>query len=220
MSRGVRALRRVLLPLALPALAALGAVPGVALAGGAEEAPASWGAGLVLSVNVMRSQPDFHQPTATADHGALHLEGRYNYEAQRTGSLWIGWNLAWEKVVRLTLTPMIGGVFGDVNGFAPSLEWDLTWGPLELQSQNEFLVDVGNWSASDFNYWAEARVWPWEWLRAGVALQRTRAVQTSYAAQWGPALGVKIWKANAAAYWMNPGKGLDEYWIFSFGGSL
>ncbi len=207
-------------PAILAALAALSVLPGAALAADAADAPPSWGASLVLSWNVMRNQPDFQQPTATADRGALHLEGRYNYEALRTGSLWIGWNLAWGEAVRFTLTPMIGGVFGDVNGFAPGIEWDLTWGPFELTSQDEFLFDVGKWSASDFNYWAEARVWPWEWLRAGVALQRTRAVQTRYAAQWGPALGVKIWKASAAAYWMNPGKGSDQYWIATLGVSL
>jgi hypothetical protein len=44
-------------------------------------------------------------------------------------------------------------VFGAVVGVAPGVEWDLTWGPLEVQSQNEFLFDLSDPEASDFNYW-------------------------------------------------------------------
>ena len=40
---------------------------------------------------------------------------------------------------------MIGAVFGLAKGFAPGLEWDLTWGPLELTSTGEFVFDFANW---------------------------------------------------------------------------
>ncbi len=36
---------------------------------------------------------DYGQPTVTADHGALHLEARYNDEGIGTGSAWVGWNV-------------------------------------------------------------------------------------------------------------------------------
>ena len=59
------------------------------------------------------------QPTVTADHGALHLEGRYNYEAFETGSAWVGWNFGVGEKLRLDATLMAGGVFGDTRGVAP-----------------------------------------------------------------------------------------------------
>ena len=46
---------------------------------------------------------------------------------------------------------MIGAVFGLAKGVAPGLEWDLTWGPLELTSTGEFVFDFANWGASDFD---------------------------------------------------------------------
>ncbi len=30
--------------------------------------------------------------------------------------------------------------------------------------------------------------------------------------QWGPLLGVQVWKIGAAVYWMNPGNSSDQYW--------
>jgi hypothetical protein len=173
-----------------------------------------WAMGLSISGNFFPrgTQSDFAQPTVTVDHGWLHLEARYAYEALDTGSVWIGWNFSWGDSVTFALTPMIGAVFGLAKGFAPGLEWDLTWGPLELTSTGEFVFDFANWDASDFNYWAEARVWPWHWLKLGVALTRTRAIQTTSPEQWGPLVGVQVWKIGAAVYWMNPGNSSDQYW--------
>jgi len=185
----------------------------------APDAPTPWAVGISLTGNFFPkgTQSDFLQPTVTVDHGWLHLEARYDYEALRTGSLWVGWNLSWGDTLTFSLTPMFGVVFGVAKGVAPGLEWDLTWGPLELTSTGEFVFDFASWHQSDFNYWAEARVWPWQWLRLGVALTRTRAIQTTSGEQWGPLVGVKVWKIGAAVYWMNPGKSSDQYWSAALG---
>ncbi|MGZ6098739.1 MAG: hypothetical protein ACXWLL_10115 [Myxococcaceae bacterium] len=180
----------------------------------ASEPATPWAVGLSINGNFFPkgTQSDFVQPTVTVDHGWLHLEARYAYEALETGSVWIGWNFSWGDSVTFALTPMIGAVFGVAKGFAPGIEWDLTWGPLELTSTGEFVFDFANWGASDFNYWAEARVWPWQWLKLGVALTRTRAIQTRSPEQWGPLIGVQVWKIGGAVYWMNPGNSSDQYW--------
>jgi len=215
----------------MPLLGALLAMPGV---GAAQEpaptgmsAPATpapeprtpWAVGLSVTGNFFpkNTQPDFAQPTVTVDHGWLHLEARYNYEAIRTGSVWIGWNFSWGDTVTFALTPVFGVVFGVAKGVAPGIEWDLTWGPLEITSTNEFVFDFANWEASDFNYFAELRVWPWSWLKLGIALTRTRAVQLTNPEQWGPLVGVKLWKMNAELYWMNPGSSTDQYWSATLG---
>lgn len=172
-----------------------------------------WTIGLSVTGNFFPkgTQADFVQPTVTVDHGWLHLEARYAYEALDTGSVWIGWNLSWGDALTFSLTPMFGVVFGAVKGVAPGVEWDLTWGPLELTSTGELVLDFANGNQSDFNYWAEARVWPWKWLKLGVALTRTRAIQTVSPEQWGPLVGVNFWKIDFALYWMNPGHSTDEY---------
>jgi len=185
-----------------------------------ESRKVSWSARAALNTYLFAKQPDYVQATAAADYGALHLEGRYNYEARRTGSLWVGWNFEWGRSLRLALTPMLGGVMGDLNGIAPGLEVDLSWGPLELYSETEWVFDLGNWSASNYYTWSELSGSPFDWLRAGLALQRTHAVASARTVQWGPLVGVQVWKLSASAYWFNPGQVDAQYWVLSLGASF
>lgn len=180
----------------------------------------SWNVRVAVNAYFFSQQSDYVQPTVAVDHGVLHLEARYNYEAQRTGSLWVGWNFEWGKELRFALTPMLGGIFGDVNGIAPGLEWDLSWGPLELYSENELVFDFSNSSDSNFYTWSEVSGSPLDWLRAGLALQRTHAFAASRILQWGPLVGFKVWKLSASAYWFNPGQPNAQYWVMSLGGSF
>src|SRR5262249_27974309 len=57
-------------------------------------------------------QPNYLQPTITADRGAWHLEARYNYEDRQSTSAFVGRNLEFGETVKIELTPMIGGLFG------------------------------------------------------------------------------------------------------------
>src|SRR6185436_20186574 len=57
---------------------------------------------------------NYAQPTFTAARGWLHLEARYNYEALDTGSAWVGYNFGGGDTLAWELTPMVGGVFGDI----------------------------------------------------------------------------------------------------------
>jgi len=90
--------------------------------GGAQASNAKtnpWQYNLSVSGTIVAHGPSFVSPVFTADHDWLHLEGRYNYEAQHTGSLWVGYDFNVGKKVTLEATPMLGGVFGHVTGVAP-----------------------------------------------------------------------------------------------------
>src|SRR5262245_16708562 len=86
---------------------------------------------------------DYVQPTVTADRGALHFEARYNYEALDTGSLWAGWNFAGGEELSWEVTPMLGGVIGEVDGVAPGYKGKLGWRRVALYSQGEDLTSTG-----------------------------------------------------------------------------
>jgi hypothetical protein len=150
---------------------------------------------------------DYAQPTVTADHGALHLEGRYNYEGFRAGSVWVGWNLGVGEKLRLDATLMAGGVFGDTRGVAPGYELTLSYGKFELYSEGEWVFDVeGEGSENNFFYsWAQLGYSPLDWLTVGLASQRTRAYQTALDIQRGVFVGFtyKSWSLNVFVF--NPG---------------
>jgi hypothetical protein len=137
---------------------------------------------------------DYGQPTVTADRGALHLEARYNYEGLDTGSVWVGWNFGFGDKLRLDATLMAGGVFGDFDGVAPGYELTLSWGPLELYSEGEWVFDTDDSSGDFFYNWAQLGYSPWDWLTVGFASQRTRAYETGLDVQRGPFVGF-TWKS-------------------------
>jgi len=73
---------------------------------------------------------DYANPTLVADRDWLHLEARYNYEALKTGSVWTGYNFPGfciGKDLEVNVTPMLGGVFGDITGVAPGYSIEVSY---------------------------------------------------------------------------------------------
>ena len=57
----------------------------------------NWSVRASVATYVLPGEEDYVQPTVAVDHGTLHLEGRYNYEARRSGSGFVGWNVESER---------------------------------------------------------------------------------------------------------------------------
>jgi hypothetical protein len=159
-------------------------------------------------------QHDFVQPTFTADRGRLHLQVRYNYENQETGSAWIGCNFHFGSKVEFELTPALGGVFGATDGIAPGWSFSLSYWRLGLYSESEYVFDLGSSPDSFFYTWSELTISPKEWLRAGLAAQRTRAYQTDVDVQRGFVLGVSFKNLEVTSYVFNLDRDKQTY-IFS-----
>ena len=67
-----------------------------------------WAYSLTTDGYIAPKGQSYVSPVLTADHNWLHLEARYNYEDQRTGSLWAGYNFSAGKKLQFAVTPMIG----------------------------------------------------------------------------------------------------------------
>jgi hypothetical protein len=144
----------------------------------------------------------FVLPVVTADNNKLHLEARYNYEDRETFSLWAGYNFEGGTKLTYTITPMAGGVFGNSNGLAPGLRFELGFRRWTLASESEYFFDPDenennfyyNWS--DFTY----SIKDWYWI--GISGQRTRAFQSDLEIQYGLVMGAghKRWELNAYLY--------------------
>src|SRR5262249_8723487 len=90
------------------------------------EAPTNtWSFSAYVFAYLVPDSRDYVNPTFSADRNWLHLEARYNYEDPDTGSLWVGYNLSFGHTLVLDVTPMLGGVFGDLTGVAPGYEFSL-----------------------------------------------------------------------------------------------
>jgi hypothetical protein len=149
-------------------------------------------------------EPDYVQPSFTADRGRLHVEARYNYEDLETASAWIGANFEVGDTLAFTVTPMLGAVFGQTAGIAPGYRAGLAWRQLELTSEGEYLVDSSDSSENFFYTWSELSGYPLEWLRLGAVVQRTRAYESERDIQRGFLVGGSWRQADFTAHLFNP----------------
>jgi hypothetical protein len=153
---------------------------------------------------ILPDEPNYVQPTVTADRGRMHLEARFNYEDRNTGSIWTGINFSGGDALSWELTPMVGGVFGDTRGVAPGYRGSIAWRALEFSSEGEAMIDASSSSDSFFYNWSELTLSPADRLRFGLVTQRTRAYQADRVVQRGLLVGTSIRALDVTAYLFNP----------------
>jgi hypothetical protein len=176
----------------------------------AQSAPAgttganAWSFSATAYTYIIANDSNYAQPTFTADRGRLHLEARYNYEAQKTGSAWAGVNLSGGNTIEWELTPIFGAVFGDVDGVAPGYKGSISWRRLSLYSESEFVIDTSTTSDSFLYNWSELTYAITESLRVGLVVQRTRAYQTDRDVQRGIIVGYSYRRAEFSFCLFNP----------------
>jgi hypothetical protein len=178
-----------------------------------ESEESKWSFSVAAYTYIVPDSREYVQPTITADRGWLHLEARYNYEAQETGSAWIGYNFSGGDKLAWEFTPMIGGVFGETMGVAPGYKGSLSWWKLNLYSEGEYVVDAREISDSFFYNWSEFTLSPVEWFRFGIVTQRTRLYETDREVQRGLLVGFTYKKVDLTGYIFNPDESKPVYVI-------
>lgn len=173
--------------------------------GPADAAAHPWSFSFTMFGYIVPHDRSYVSPTFAADHGRIHLEARYNYENQETGSLWIGCNLSAGHKLALEATPMVGGVFGNTTGIAPGYRVSLSLRRLALSTEGEFVFDARERATSLFYSWNELTYSPLHWLRAGLVSQRTRAYHTAVDVQRGLLVGFSQKKVDFTSYIFNAG---------------
>ena len=173
-------------------------------AAAAEMAERAWAFSVMAYGYIVPNDSDYVQPTVTADRGWLHLEARYNYEDRKTGSVWVGYNLAFGEELTFELTPILGGVFGNTTGIAPGYKASLGYRKFTLYSEGEFVFDTGDSANSFFYTWSELTYAPVDLLRLGLVIQRTKAYQTEFEIQRGLLVGFSTKMVEFTTYVFNP----------------
>jgi hypothetical protein len=198
-------------PRAFAALAAF--VATTALAGEDERsasptpAPAipSWEFALTAYPTAVRGGDNYTSPIATADRGPLHLEARYNYESVGARSAFVGWTFSGGEAITWELTPLVGGAWGATQAFVPGFEASVAWKQLDFYIEAEYVRDIHARADSYFYAWSELGYRPVEWLRAGIAGQRTNIYGGGRDVQRGPFAQLTWKRVTIGGYWFNPG---------------
>ena len=148
-----------------------------------------------------------------ADHKSLHLEARYNYEDVKTASLFVGYSFEAGHKLKLTITPMIGSVFGNTNGFVSGLEASLKWKKLDFYTESEYVFDLAGKENDFFYSWTELAITPFTNFRTGISGSRTRLFHSTLEVQKGLFMEYSFWKLTAGVHYFNPFS--DEYFVIA-----
>ena len=172
-----------------------------------ENTSSSWDSTATTYAYFVPDDQNYVSAILTADRNWLHLEGRYNYEDIDTGSAWAGYNFSFGKKLVLNLTPMFGGVFGNLNGVAPGWEVTLSYRKLEFYSEDEYVFDLDDSAGNFFYSWTEGTYSPLDWLQLGLIIQRTKAYQTDLDVQRGFLVGFSYKSVQITTYVFDLGWG-------------
>lgn len=163
-----------------------------------------WSGAVTGSYYAMRDEPDFGVGVAALDYGRLHLEGRWNYEVRNAGSAFVGWKFSGGDTVTFEVTPIVGVLFGSARGVVPGVEASIAWGPFDAYIEAEYVDDRRQPGSRYYYSWSEVAWTPAEWLRVGLAGQRTRTVDTGRDFQLGPFAQVTVQRVTFSLYAFNP----------------
>ena len=165
-------------------------------------------------------ESSYFSPNFSADRGALHLEGRYNYEGLDTGSIFVGRNFEVGENVTLTAVPLFGVVLGRTTGVAPGAEIEIGWRRFALYAESEYVIDLGASGEGEENFlytWIEATVAPVDGLRFGLVSQRTRTYETGLDIQRGLLVELSHGSLSFGFHWFNPDRKEDQIFAYAVG---
>jgi hypothetical protein len=211
--------------LACGACLAIATMPAIAMDGDsraqpdAADAKPTWEFTVTAYPTVVRGGENYTSAIAAADRGALHLEARYNYESIGARSAFVGWKFSGGETLTWEFTPLLGGAWGATKAFVPGFEASLAWERFDLYIEAEYVRDNAENTDSYLYAWSELGFQPVEWLRLGIAGQRTRAYSGERDIQRGPFLQLTFGPFTIGGYWFNPGSD-DQVFVGSIGASF
>ena len=190
-----------------------GAAPAFA-AGDGDSLP--WEFSLTAYPTFVRDGDDYTSAIAIANRGALHLEARYSYEAKNSRSAFVGWTFSGGDELIWEITPLIGGAWGPLDAFVPGVELSFGYGRFDFYLEGEY-VDAGD---DPYTYaWSELGFAAQDWLRIGIAAQRTKVYGEARDVQRGPFAQLSWNRFTVGGYWFNPGAD-EQVVVTSFGVSF
>ena len=176
----------------------------------------SWEFALTAYPTNVRGGDNYTSGNGVADRGPLHLEARYNYESVGARSAFVGWTFSGGDTITWEVTPLLGGAWGSVHAFVPAVEASVAWRQFDFYIEGEYVRDNHQHTDSYYYAWSELGFRPAEWLRFGLAAQRTRAYGGDRDIQRGPFAQLTWRRVTLGGFWFNPGS-KDQVFVASLG---
>lgn len=120
-----------------------------------------------------------------------YAESRYNYEADKTLSAYVGKTFENQSTFSYSFSPMLGAVAGGFNGGSIAVNTELKYKKLFFSSQSQYTFSLEKRSDNFIYNWCDIGYTSLPWLSAGISLQQTNLCDTKsekgffIKAEWG-----------------------------------
>jgi hypothetical protein len=179
-------------------------------------AESAWEFALTAYPTDVRGGDRYTSLVGVADHGSLHFEARHDYEAVNATSAFVGWTFSGGDAVTWEVRPLLGGAWGSLRAAVPAVEASVGAGRFDAYVEAEYVHDHRARGDSYVYAWSELGFRPAEWLRFGIAGQRTRTYDNDRDFQRGPFVQFTVSRVTVGGYWFNPGSG-EQVFVASLG---
>ena len=124
-----------------------------------------------------------------------YAEGRYNYEAINTLSLYGGKSFEKKGQLSYNATPILGAVVGQMNGGSAGLNLEIDFRNLSFNTQTQYTFSVEERTNNFIYSWSDLTYKISEKLTAGISVQQTKLYQVNGAFERGILIktGFKSW---------------------------
>lgn len=103
-----------------------------------------------------------------------YAEGRFNYEALNTMALYGGKTFAKAGVISYTASPILGVVFGEMNGGSAGLNLEADYGRFNFNTQSQYTFSVQQRTNNFVYSWSDLTYQAFKKLALGASLQQTK----------------------------------------------
>ncbi|MEO7767226.1 MAG: hypothetical protein ABIS01_07360 [Ferruginibacter sp.] len=114
-----------------------------------------------------------------------YAEGRYNYEAEKTLSLYAGKTFENKAKVSYAVSAMMGVVIGKLNGASIAVNTDLDYKKLFFSLQSQYTFSLKDRNANFLYNWCDLGYRLSPGFSAGISLQQTNLYETIAASEKG-----------------------------------
>jgi hypothetical protein len=135
-----------------------------------------------------------------------YAEGRYNYEELETFSFFVGKTFSRKKDLSYSLTPLVGGAWGNFDGISTGINMDLDYSNFFLSVQSQYSFSTDQRTDNFFYNWSELAYQPLKWLYGGISVQHTHLYKTQIIFEPGVLVGFTFRNVTIPLYTFAPFK--------------
>jgi hypothetical protein len=144
-------------------------------------------------------------------NNGFYAEGRYNYEALNSFSLYMGRTFSKESALSYSISPMAGAVMGQYSGGSLAANISLGYKNFYLYSQPQYTFSLAGAENNYIYSWTDFTYSPKDWLSVGVSLQHTKPYKDKGYVQNGVVIETAIKNFTFPVYVFSPTT-KDSFW--------